>query len=91
MASNSFDQIVAEHADAVSEVLNGGELSNHLFDELFEFFTNNGEMPYGVAKARDGDPYEWISSKLKTNIHNRCNTCKHSTLCETLRLKPGQQ
>jgi hypothetical protein len=35
-----------------------------LYDDLFTHYTNNGEMPYGIAKARDGDPIEWIVNEL---------------------------
>lgn len=38
-------------------------------DELIEFFMeywmDNGEMPYGTQKARDGDPYNWTTDKLE--------------------------
>lgn len=40
------------------------------FDELFEYYTypdrvkTSDMMPYGVAKARTGDPYQWIGNKL---------------------------
>jgi hypothetical protein len=37
--------------------------SNKLYDELYTYFSS--EMPYGVAKARDGDPDEWIMNKLE--------------------------
>jgi hypothetical protein len=37
-----------------------GELSDELYDKLFEYYVNSGDMPYGTAKARDGDPYQWI-------------------------------
>lgn len=33
-----------------------------LYDKLFEYYMD--EMPYGVQKARDGDPYEWIYERL---------------------------
>lgn len=43
-------------------------LEGELFERLFTYYTDpaRGEdmMPYGVAKARDGDPYEWIYSRL---------------------------
>lgn len=42
------------------------------YDFLFEYFLNEGEMPYGVAKARTGDPYQWISNKL-CEIYRREN------------------
>lgn len=33
-----------------------------LYDKLFEYYMD--EMPYGVQKARDGDPCEWIYERL---------------------------
>ncbi len=38
------------------------EYGSQCFDELFEYFAD--EMPYGVQKARDGMPDEWIYEKL---------------------------
>ncbi len=35
------------------------------FDQLYEHYLNNGEMPYGVAKARDGDPHEWLIEQVE--------------------------
>jgi hypothetical protein len=35
---------------------------------LYDYYSDNGEMPYGVAKARDGDPYNWISDKLAAEL-----------------------
>lgn len=33
-----------------------------LYESLYEYFLP--EMPYGIAKARDGDPYDWIYERL---------------------------
>jgi hypothetical protein len=38
------------------------------FDDLYDFYLNNGEMPYGVAKARDGDPNQWIFESLEREL-----------------------
>ena len=46
-----------------------GELDNHLYDALFDHYLDNGEMPYGVSKARDGDPYNWISDQLASDLN----------------------
>ena len=35
-----------------------GSLYETMYDYYFE------EMPYGVAKARDGDPYEWLTERI---------------------------
>ena len=35
------------------------------FEKLFEYFTfATAEMPYGIAKARTGDPDVWILDRL---------------------------
>lgn len=44
----------------------GEELSPELFDKLYDYYLD--EMPYGTAKARDGDPYEWIYDKLEERV-----------------------
>jgi hypothetical protein len=38
------------------------------FDDLYDHYTNNGEMPYGVSKARDGDPMNWIINRLEQEL-----------------------
>jgi hypothetical protein len=35
-----------------------------VYEALFTYFCNNASMPYGTAKARDGDPIEWIDNRL---------------------------
>lgn len=34
------------------------------YTDLYEYYLSSGEMPYGVAKARTGDPYNWIAERL---------------------------
>ena len=38
------------------------ELDGELYQDLFDYYSD--EMPYGTQKARDGDPMEWIISRL---------------------------
>jgi hypothetical protein len=42
-----------------------GEIVADNMQELFEYYLNNHEMPYGVAKARTGDPDQWICDRLE--------------------------
>ena len=37
------------------------------YEKLYGYFLDSGEMPYGTAKARDGDPDYWIIDYLSTN------------------------
>ena len=40
------------------------EVGSQVYDDLFDYYADSGEMPYGVMKARDGDPCEWITYKV---------------------------
>ena len=40
------------------------EYGSEIFDELFDYFANSGEMPYGIMKARTGMPDEWIADRI---------------------------
>ena len=40
------------------------EYGSDVYQDLFDYFANSGEMPYGVMKARDGDPDQWIADRL---------------------------
>ena len=44
----------------IEDIEYGGEC----FDELFSYWADQGEIPYGVMKARTGMPDEWIYDKL---------------------------
>jgi hypothetical protein len=50
-------------------VAGNGELYTDelLFDKLYSYYVNSGEMPYGVAKARTGDPDLWILDQVQAD------------------------
>lgn len=37
-----------------------------LYDDLYHLWVE--DMPYGTAKARDGDPYQWIDERLTNEL-----------------------
>jgi len=62
-------QAIGDEAFAqAQEFVNAGADPMALPDELYNMLYDHyqEEMPYGTQKARDGDPYEWISEKLTT-------------------------
>jgi len=63
-----IEQILQQHAGDVAKFKQTDELSDALYNDLFDYYSDNGEMPYGTQKARDGDPYEWISDRLAQEI-----------------------
>jgi len=54
--------LTSDDALLIRRVIDGldSDLPDELYSRLFDHYCNNGEIPYGVAKARTGDPYEWI-------------------------------
>ncbi len=60
--------LTADEIDDMPEYISGEKefYGTAAFDKLFEHFAfDTGEMPYGVAKARTGDPDEWILDKME--------------------------
>ena len=59
-------EFTAQEMASICSVKNGAmfleELSESLIQKLFDFFIPT--MPYGIAKARTGDPYQYISDHL---------------------------
>ena len=72
----SFEQIMASAGLTASEVqqllphIRGEEddfYDTPMYEKLYEYFAfKTAEMPYGTAKARDGDPDTWILEHLAT-------------------------
>jgi len=50
----------------VDAFMRSGDLSDGLYNVLFDYYMD--EMPYGTAKARTGDPYEWISDRFHDDM-----------------------
>lgn len=61
--------ITDEQADRVVEVLELGDVvDDESYDVMFAHYCEAGEMPYGTAKARDGDPYQWVSQRVTEEL-----------------------
>jgi Protein of unknwon function (DUF3008) len=64
----NIEQVLGSMSGDVNQFKRSGELSDALYNTLFDYYSGNGEMPYGVQKARSGDPYEWISQRLDQEL-----------------------
>ena len=51
-------------AQVKSAAEQGMGITDDMYDALYDYYTESGEMPYGTAKARDGDPMEWIEERV---------------------------
>lgn len=50
--------------EEVVAIIENDDFDGDTYDKLFDYYCNSGEMPYGTAKARDGDPHQWIFDRL---------------------------
>jgi hypothetical protein len=68
---NKFN-LTETQATSIVETLENGDdvfhVGTFVFEVLFKFYCDNGEMPYGTATAKDGDPYEWITNALRDEL-----------------------
>jgi hypothetical protein len=68
--NETLGHIVKRFPKEIKDFVAGGELSEELYHALYDYYFLHGEMPYGTAKARDGDPYEWIHMRFDQDVHD---------------------
>ena len=68
LTESSLQAIVRKFGKEVREFANGGDIDNDLYEALYDYYFD--DMPYGVKKARDGDPYEWVADHFQAAIEN---------------------
>jgi hypothetical protein len=67
-SGNTWDHLLDRFRHEVEQFKAGGELDHDLYDALFDYYSHHGAMPYGVAKARTGDPFNWVSHRLGQDL-----------------------
>ncbi len=63
---HTLDHILNSFGKEVRDFKEGGDLDERLYDALYDYYQD--DMPYGTKKARDGDPYEWITDRLDSEL-----------------------
>ena len=67
-SGETLDHVLNRFKFEVKQFEQGGELDQDLYEALFDYYCDSGEMPYGTAKARTGDPYEWVAQNLESHL-----------------------
>lgn len=67
-AGETLDHILNRFKHEVAKFEQGGDLDDNLYDALYDYYSDAGEIPYGIAKARTGDPYEWMTDRLDKEL-----------------------
>ena len=83
-AGETLQHILDRFKHEVANFEDTGELDTDLYDALYDYYSHAGEMPYGVAKARTGDPHNWIADRLGQHFgvnESSCNMTAEGELC----------
>jgi hypothetical protein len=65
-SGSTFAHITNTFKRDIKDFLAGGDMSEALYDALYDYYFD--DMPYGTKKARDGDPYEWVSDRFAADM-----------------------
>ena len=66
-----LEKLPIELQAEITAVANGEEMSYELYEALFNSPLAE-EMPYGTAKARTGDPIDWLTNRIQEEME--CHT-----------------
>ena len=67
---DTMAHIISKFKHEVKKFVAGEDLDEDLYDALYDYYCDMGEMPYGTMKARDGDPYEWVTQRFDSDVQN---------------------
>ena len=67
---DTMKHIISKFKHEVKKFVAGGDLDEDLYDALYDYYCDMGEMPYGTMKARDGDPYEWVTQRFDSDVQD---------------------
>jgi hypothetical protein len=59
---STLDHIANRFKRDIRDFETTGNLSDDLYDALYDYYVD--DMPYGVQKARSGDPHQWIADRI---------------------------
>jgi hypothetical protein len=65
---SKLEHILDRFRHEVRNFEQGGDLDDDLYDALFDYYCDTGDMPYPVQKARKGDPREWVAQNLESHL-----------------------
>lgn len=62
----SLESIEKRFTKEVNDFKQTGDLADDLYHALYDYYFD--DMPYGTKKARDADPYEWVSDQFYQDL-----------------------
>ena len=83
---STLDYIIKTYQRDVKDFVQNGDMSELLYDALYDYYQD--DMPYGVKKARTGDPYEWIGQRFYDDLQGSDMVDEDRPLSKQMRQMP---
>ncbi len=74
----TLKHIVQRFPKEVKDFKMGNDMDEDLYHALYDYYNLHGEMPYGTAKARTGDPYEWVTQRFDRDVNDYVTEAKRA-------------
>jgi len=65
---HTLSHIVNRYKHEVKRFLQGDFMPENLYDALVDYYDDIGEIPRGILKGREGDPYQWVQDRFYDDI-----------------------
>ncbi len=65
---NALKHITNRFKHEVKNFMNTGHMADALYDALIDYYHDIGEIPYGILKGREGDPYQWVEERFYADM-----------------------
>lgn len=69
-ARTTLNHILNRFRAEIKQFEAGNDLDEELYDALYDYYVESGDMPYGVQKARTEDPMNWVAERLDAELGN---------------------
>jgi hypothetical protein len=63
----TLTEICEKHKKEIPNFLERWDMSDELFQDLYEYYFD--DIPYGIKKARTGDPEEWVAERFNDDVY----------------------
>jgi hypothetical protein len=63
----TLTEICEKHKEEIPNFLERWDMSDELFQDLYDHYFD--DIPYGIKKARTGDPEEWVAERFNDDVY----------------------
>jgi hypothetical protein len=64
----TLTHVVNRYKHEVRKFIEGDFMPVNLYDALYDYYFDRGDLPYNIAKGREGDPYQWVSDRFYDDV-----------------------